>query len=155
MEELGRLYVNREAIVALGSIPGCFPEVPGQEVSGLEYAEALIARILELEEKAPCGCPKRSAPPDAVSLPCPATEEIVRRLKEFLISSYKSSTFNCCEHQPLPLMHGPPLEFKLKEGVKPFAGITYFGIAIFQMDSFKHFCAQSPVYLAERFFKLR
>ena len=77
--------------MALGSIPGCFPEVPGQEVSGLEYAEALIARIVELEDKAPCGCPKRSAPPEAVSLPCPATEENAGRLKEFLINSYKQS----------------------------------------------------------------
>ena len=124
VEELGRLYVSREALVELGSIPGCFPEVPGQGVPGMEHAEALIARIVELEEKAPCGCPKRSSPPEAVSLPCPATEENVGRLKDFLISSYKSSTFNCCEHQPLPLMHGPPLEFKLKEGVKPFAIYT-------------------------------
>ena len=54
VEELGRLYVSREALVALGSIPSCFPEVPGQEVSSMEYAEALVARITELETKAPC-----------------------------------------------------------------------------------------------------
>ena len=48
VEELGRLYVSREALVELGSIPGCFPEVPGQGVPGMEHAEALIARIMEL-----------------------------------------------------------------------------------------------------------
>merc|ERR1711940_54043 len=69
----------------------------------------------------PCGCPVRSAPPEAISLPCPATEENRGRLKEFLVSSFRSSTFNTCEHQPLPLMHGPPLEFKLKEGAERFA----------------------------------
>ena len=124
VEELGRLYVSREALAALGSIPGCFPEVPGQGVPSMEYAEALTARITELETKAPCGCPQRGTPPDTVTLPCPATEENAGRLRDFLISSYNSSTFNCCEHQPLPLMHGPPLEFKLKEGVNPFAVYT-------------------------------
>ena len=29
VDELGKLYVSREALMALGSIPGCFPEVPG------------------------------------------------------------------------------------------------------------------------------
>ena len=120
-EELGKLYVSREALQALGSIPSCFPQVPAQQLSVIEYTEDLIAKIAELETKAPCGCPVRSAPPEVISLPCPATEENRGRLKEFLVSSFKSSTFNTCEHQPLPLMHGPPLEFKLKEGVEPFA----------------------------------
>ena len=121
VEELGKLYLSREALQALGSIPSCFPEVPAQHLSVMEYAEEITAKIAELETKAPCGCPVRSAPPEAISLPCPATEENRGRLKEFLVSSFRSSTFNTCEHQPLPLMHGPPLEFKLKEGAEPFA----------------------------------
>ena len=124
VEELGKLYVSREALQALGSVPLCFPEVPAQHVSAMEYAEELIAKIAELETRAPCGCPVRSAPPESVSLPCPATEENRSRLKEFLVASFQSSTFNTCEHQPLPLMHGPPLEFKMKEGSEPFAIYT-------------------------------
>ena len=124
VEDLGKLYISREALQALGSIPRCFPEVPAEHGSALEFAEELIAKINELEIKAPCGCPTRSSPPEIVTLPCQATEENKGRLKEFLISSFKSSTFNTCEHQPLPLMHGPPLEFKMKEGAVPFAIYT-------------------------------
>ena len=32
-EELGKLYVSREALQALGSIPSCFPQVPAQQLS--------------------------------------------------------------------------------------------------------------------------
>ena len=57
VEELDKLYVSREALQALGSVPLCFPEVPAQHVSAMEYAEELIAKIAELETRAPCGCP--------------------------------------------------------------------------------------------------
>ena len=116
VEELGKFYLSREPSQTLGSNLSCFPEVLAQQLSMIEYAEEIMATIAELETKALCGCQVRSAPPEAITMPCPATEENRGRLKEFLVSSFKSSTFNICEHQPLPPMHGPPLEFKLKEG---------------------------------------
>ena len=80
-----------------------------------------IQRLEEQSELSPCGCPARVSAPSPPVLPFPATESNRQRLKEFLLSYYKSSTFNVCPHQPLPLMHGPPLEFKLKPDAKPFA----------------------------------
>ena len=56
VEELGKLYVSREALQALGSVPLCFPEVPAHHVSAIEYVGEMIAKIAELETRAPCGC---------------------------------------------------------------------------------------------------
>ena len=36
VEELGKFYVSRDALQALGSIPSCFPEVPAQQLSVVE-----------------------------------------------------------------------------------------------------------------------
>ena len=41
-------------------------------------------------------------------------------LKQFLVDTFRSSTFNMCQHQPMPLFHGPPLEFKVDPTVRPF-----------------------------------
>jgi len=57
-----------------------------------------------------CDCPRRTRlPPLPITLPCPATEENVLKLKRYLINYHNSSTFNTCEHQPLPMMDGPPM----------------------------------------------
>ena len=37
----------------------------------------------------------------------------------FLVDTYMASTLNTCQHLNLPKMHGPPLEFNLKEEVCP------------------------------------
>ena len=78
----------------------------------------------EESKPAPCGCPYRKTAPPPPKLPFPATEENRQRLKDFLLSYYASSTFNVCPHQPLPLMHGPPLHFVMKPDAKPYAVYT-------------------------------
>merc|ERR1712082_539680 len=70
---------------------------------------------------APCGCPTRIPTPQPPKLPYPPTEANRQRIKDFLLHYYKSSTFNVCPHQPLPLMQGLPLEFKMKPDAKPYA----------------------------------
>ena len=39
----------------------------------------------------------------------------------YLLNYYRSSTFNTCQHQPLPLMHGEPLKFHVQEDAVPTA----------------------------------
>ena len=38
---------------------------------------------------------------------------------QFLMDTYRSSTFNTCQHQPLPMMHGPPMELFVKKDIRP------------------------------------
>ena len=38
------------------------------------------------------------------------------KMKQFLVEKYRASTFNTCQHQPLPMMQGPKMElFVLKD----------------------------------------
>ena len=72
-------------------------------------------------EKADCGYLLRTSTPDLSALPHQATEENRKRLEEYLLNYYRSSTFNTCQHQPLPLMHGEPLKFHVQEDAVPTA----------------------------------
>ena len=40
-------------------------------------------------------------------------------MKQWLLDHYKSSTFNTCEHRPLPTMKGEPLRIFIENDVKP------------------------------------
>ena len=62
-----------------------------------------------------CDCSKRTKPPRLpTSLPCSATEENIMKLKQYLLDYHSSDTFNTCQHQPLPMMEGPPIRRLLK-----------------------------------------
>ena len=52
-------------------------------------------------------------------MPFPATEENKDRLKDWLVKRYSSSTFNTCEHQPLPMMDVPPLRLMVNKEATP------------------------------------
>ena len=70
-----------------------------------------LAAAVHGENKAPFGSPLRQrSPPTPSALPFPQTEENRQKLQEYLLDYYRSSTFNTCEHQPLPLMDGPPMK---------------------------------------------
>ena len=72
-----------------------------------------------------CGCPRREQPPmPPTKLPFPATENNRLRLQEYLSRLYKASTFNTCEHQPLPLMKGPPMSLMIDKDAEPIAHHT-------------------------------
>ena len=74
-------------------------------------------------ELAPCGCLKRTLPPDPpANPPFPITEDNVPKIQSWILDQYASSAFNTCPHQPLPLMSGlPPLRLILKDGAEPKA----------------------------------
>ena len=110
-----KIFLSREACVALGMIPESFPTV-----GKVHHASAMQPTAYSYREHranghdngmtAPCGCPKRDPPPTPpTKLPFPATEANREKIQTYLVDYYKSSTFNTCEHQPLPMMDGPPL----------------------------------------------
>ena len=93
----------------------------------LEVAAAEVRKCsndgVVLQGQQACKCPERALPPSTPpSLPCPATPENLPELKQYLLDRYAPSTFNCCEHQPLPLMQdSPPLQLHVDPTVRPVA----------------------------------
>ena len=105
------VFLNKAACIDLGMISENFPTVGGVSSS--------INLITDKHHS--CNCPKRELPPPLPSkLPFPATPENCSKLQDFLLDYYKSSTFTC-EHQPLPLMSGPPLKLCIDPNAVPVA----------------------------------
>ena len=115
---IGKAFLCREALVALGAIPVNFPTVP---VSWPQDALGTVEDNVSMQ----CQCPKRSAlpPPKPTQLPegIAATDENVPALKDWLLDYYASSAFNTCEHQPLPMMKCEPLELHVDPNARPVA----------------------------------
>ena len=103
-------------------IPDTFPLAPA--LPPLESINAVDEKVAD------CGCLRRTIAPDPPGLPLAATEQNRQALKQYLLDHYASSTFNTCEHQPLPLMHGPPLELHVDPAAKPFAVHTPASVPI-------------------------
>ena len=89
----------------------------------------------ENETPLDCDCPKRTKPPPLpTGLPCPATEENVMQLKH---DYYRTSTFNKCEHRPLPMMEGPPMWLMIDPKAKPTAYHSPIPVPIHWQDAVK------------------
>ena len=58
-------------------------------------------------------------------------------LERFLVDAYRASVFKTVQHQALPTMHGPPLEFHLKEEVCPTAVYTPATVSIHWTENVK------------------
>ncbi|RLJ22719.1 hypothetical protein DJ031_00325, partial [bacterium endosymbiont of Escarpia laminata] len=119
-----KVFLSREACVALGMITEQFPKVG--EITRHTAADATSDAPDHLRNNSglitDCNCPKRELPPPPpTQLPCPATDDNCETLRQFLLDYYKGSTFNTCEHQPLPMMSGPPLQLMIDPDAKPFA----------------------------------
>ena len=70
-------------------------------------------------------------------LPFAATEANVPKLKKYILDYYKSSTFNTCEHQRLPMMEGPPLKLMINKSAKPVAYHTPLPIPLHWQEEVK------------------
>ena len=135
-----KLFISREACVDLGIIPVQFPVVgvvpaqadhPTPPSSGCA-SSSQDAALLH------CNCPRRSKPPPLpTSLPCPATEANVLKLKQYLLDYYHSSTFNTCENQSLPMIEGPPMRLMIDPKAKPTAYHSPIPIPIHWQDDVK------------------
>ncbi|XP_014676386.1 PREDICTED: uncharacterized protein LOC106816320 [Priapulus caudatus] len=120
-----KLFISREACIRLGMIRDTFPTVG--ETSNDQAAHSGSDDHLARDENdsglaTECECPRRQLPPPPPSsLPFPATEDNREELRQYLLDRYKSSTFNTCEHQPLPMMEGPPLHLMVDPDAEPVA----------------------------------
>ena len=116
-----KLFLSREVCVDLGIVPAQFPivgEIPAQANHPIA-PKANCASFSQDTTPLDCNCPRRAKlPPLPTSLPCSATEENISKLKQYLLDYYKSSTFNTCEHQPLPMMEGPPMHLMIDPKAK-------------------------------------
>lgn len=115
--KIGKAFLCREALVALGAIPASFPTVP------VSWPQDSLTTV-ENEYKQ-CSCPKRTNLPPPIPTKLPTgiapTDENVPILKQWLLDFYSSTTFNTCEHQPLPMMKCEPLELHIDPNAKPVA----------------------------------
>ena len=112
-EGVAGALLSLEACTDLGLVSENFPHPPSIKVCGASSQKS---------ENCECKCPVRDEPPSVPDkLPFQPTEENVPKLEAWIRSRYEASAFNCCECQPLPKMHGPPLTIHMQEGVKPIA----------------------------------
>ena len=56
-----------------------------------------------------------------MQLPFEPTPDNLPKLKQWLLKTIKSSSFNQCSHQPLPTMTGDPVKLHLKDDAVPHA----------------------------------
>jgi hypothetical protein len=137
-----KFFMSREACVALGMITKNFPtigEVAGSSNDAANATEDTVSRACSKNgTNIECKCPRRTLPPPIPSkLPYPATEENRGKLEEYLRDLYKARTFNTCEHQPLPLMEGPPMQLMVDPDATPVAHHTPVPVPLHWQDAVK------------------
>ena len=111
--KMEKAFLCREAMEQLGIIRKTFPQIPQSTYT-----------MASADTEGICNCPRRGeVPPIPTRLPpgLDATEKNLPDLKQWLIEYYKSTTFNTCEHQPLPMMSGEPLKLHVDPKAKPVA----------------------------------
>ena len=105
-----KMFLSREACVALGMLSKTFPTI----------GETHHAHTVGITTT--CDCPKRQLPPTPpTKLPFPATESNREKLQTYLVDYYKGSTFNTCDHQPLPMMKCTPMRLMVDPDAEPVA----------------------------------
>ena len=126
-----KLFISREACVAFGMITEHFLTI-GETAGSTQVAANNVkditmetTEVIDGSSHTECGCPKRETPPPIpTNLPYPTTEEFRADLQQYLLDRYKSSTFNTCEHQSLPLMAGLPMQLMVDSNAIPVAHHT-------------------------------
>ena len=131
-----RLFLSRQACVALGLIPDSFPTIGEACLSSSTSMDSLPAA--STSDGQTCECPTRQPPPERpTSLLFPATEENLQKLEMWLLNHYKSSSFNVCEHQPLPMMSGQPMRLMVDQDAKAVALHTPIPVPVHWQDETK------------------
>lgn len=125
-KEVTGLYLSRSACGDLAGVLPWTEDILGVNsigsAVGLDHEEGEVHQADDGTEsqRAPCGCPARSAPPP-LPTEMPFGEEEVDKLQDWLLKRYAGSAFNVCTHQKLNKMTGPPLELKVDPTVTPVA----------------------------------
>ena len=118
-----KFFLSREACIELGMISITFPSV-GEMERSTDTLSSIHDNHAESDSSltSDYDCPRRETPPPLpTSLPFPATTANREKLHHLILETYGSSTFNTCEHQPLPMMDGPPLHLMIDPDAKPVA----------------------------------
>ena len=130
-EGVNQLFLSLDAIKQLGNVSPSFPQVKefnniseqGPGVDGGSVLESSQGGSLVLNNRIACDCPKRDlSPPVPKTCPYDPVEENIPHLKQWILEYYKSSAFNVCPHQRLPLVtSSPPMKLHLKGDAQPVA----------------------------------
>ena len=111
--------LSLEACVDLGIVDEKFPYAAQVQQIQPDTCTPIIS---SKKEGCDCKCPVRVKAPDVpAEVPFDPVPGNVQKLQDWILEFYASSAFNCCECQPLPAMHGPPLKIHMQEGVTPVA----------------------------------
>ena len=136
-DKADKLFISREACIKLGLISEAFPTV-GETSAIPAAALTASASVSESALTTACDCPRRQLPPPKpTQLPFPPTDANRERLQKWLLRFYQSSTFNVCEHQPLPMMEGPPLRIMIRPDAKPIAFHTPIPVPLHWQEDVK------------------
>ena len=82
--------------------------------------------------------PKRQLPPaPPTKLPCAPTVANRQRLQKFLLNFYGSSICITCEHQPLPMMEGPPMALTIDQNATPVEIHTPYPVPLHWQEDVK------------------
>ena len=103
--------ITSHALIAADEATARMPHPRSRKLTALRtVCYVTIATDLTYWHSTPCTCPRRQKPPPRpTQLPFPATEANRPHLQQWLLDYYSTSTFNTCDHQPLPLMGGVPM----------------------------------------------
>ena len=127
----GKMYLSRTACEKLGIIGESFPHIGATRAASDRPSSDRGAT-------GNCTCPTRVLPPSPpTNIPYPSTEDNREKLESWILNHYSSSTFNVCEHQPLPKMSGPPLQLIIRKDATPRAVHTPVPIPIHWQKSAK------------------
>ena len=120
------LYLSEKALSDLGLIDRRFPNIENTT----HLHAAVINATKNNDNQDDCKCiPREPAPDPPKQIPYPPTEENKKKLKEWLTTTFASSAFNTCTHQPLPEITGEPMKFHFKDTYEPHAVHTPIPIA--------------------------
>ena len=117
-----KLYISREACADLGIIEPSFPDSAVAAAAAISNTGGTprVTPDQGIARTERCSCLRREKPPPRPTPPpFPITEENRGKLEEHLLHVYGASTFNTCEHQPLPLMTGKPLRLMIAPDAIP------------------------------------
>ena len=136
------LVLSRDACTQLGIIPASFANIAEADTVVSEHGGPFENNnnkpLAESALTSECDCPHREPPPPIpTELPFPADEVNRDRLEEWLRNYYKANSFNTCTHQPLPMMHGPPLRLMVDPAVQPVARHTPIPVPIHWREDVK------------------
>ena len=135
-----KFFLSREACIQLHMISDKFPTVG--EVNEITKVDSLPiekeSMKVESAITSPCECPRRQMPPKKpTTVPFAPVAENRQKLEDWLLDYYSCSTFNVCEHQPLPMMEGPPIHLMIDANAKPVAHHTPIPVPLHWQEEVK------------------